>query len=110
MGWNDWNTFGCNVTDPLIHQIADAMVSSGMAHHSRHHGNGEEHVLQRLPGTERLDTIRFRRHGKPVDPSGGLRRFVTTSAATEPGLLDIPWAWHPARCAISNGPSQISSQ
>ena len=31
MGWNDWNSFGCNVSDSLIRQTADAMVSSGMA-------------------------------------------------------------------------------
>ncbi|MEU7874673.1 cellulose binding domain-containing protein [Dactylosporangium sp. NPDC049140] len=31
MGWNDWNTFGCNVSDGLIRETADAMVSSGMA-------------------------------------------------------------------------------
>jgi alpha-galactosidase len=31
LGWNDWNTFGCNVTDPLVRQTADALVSSGMA-------------------------------------------------------------------------------
>jgi len=31
MGWNDWNSFGCNVSDTLIRQTADAMVSSGMA-------------------------------------------------------------------------------
>ncbi|MDX3660037.1 ricin-type beta-trefoil lectin domain protein [Streptomyces sp. ID05-26A] len=31
LGWNDWNSFGCNVTDSLIRQTADVMVSSGMA-------------------------------------------------------------------------------
>ncbi len=31
MGWNDWNSFGCNVSDSLIRQTADIMVSSGMA-------------------------------------------------------------------------------
>lgn len=31
MGWNDWNSFGCNVNESLIRQTADAMVSSGMA-------------------------------------------------------------------------------
>ncbi|MEU4449468.1 ricin-type beta-trefoil lectin domain protein [Actinosynnema sp. NPDC050801] len=31
LGWNDWNSFGCNVTDSLVRQTADAMVSSGMA-------------------------------------------------------------------------------
>jgi alpha-galactosidase len=31
MGWNDWNSFGCSVSDTLVRQTADAMVSSGMA-------------------------------------------------------------------------------
>jgi alpha-galactosidase len=31
MGWNSWNKFQGSVSDPLIRQIADAMVSSGMA-------------------------------------------------------------------------------
>jgi alpha-galactosidase len=30
MGWNSWNKFGCNVSEDLIRQIADAMVTSGM--------------------------------------------------------------------------------
>jgi alpha-galactosidase len=30
MGWNSWNKFGCNVSEDLIRQIADATVSSGM--------------------------------------------------------------------------------
>jgi alpha-galactosidase len=30
MGWNSWNTFGCNINETLIRQHADAMVSSGM--------------------------------------------------------------------------------
>jgi len=30
MGWNSWNKFGCNVSEDLIRQIADAMVKSGM--------------------------------------------------------------------------------
>ncbi|MGC4875975.1 glycoside hydrolase family 27 protein [Micromonospora sp. DT43] len=31
MGWNDWNSFGCNVNETLIRQTADTLVSSGMA-------------------------------------------------------------------------------
>src|SRR5690348_1625127 len=31
LGWNDWNSFGCSVSDTLIRQTADTMVSSGMA-------------------------------------------------------------------------------
>ncbi|MET7278362.1 NPCBM/NEW2 domain-containing protein [Kribbella sp. NPDC005582] len=31
MGWNSWNTFACNISEGLIRETADAMVSSGMA-------------------------------------------------------------------------------
>ncbi|SNY24587.1 glycoside hydrolase family 27 protein [Paractinoplanes atraurantiacus] len=30
MGWNTWNTFGCNINETLIKQTADALVSNGM--------------------------------------------------------------------------------
>ncbi|MET8998449.1 ricin-type beta-trefoil lectin domain protein [Amycolatopsis sp. NPDC004169] len=30
LGWNSWNSFGCNVSEATIHQAADALVSSGM--------------------------------------------------------------------------------
>ena len=30
MGWNSWNKFGCNVSEKLIMETADAMVASGM--------------------------------------------------------------------------------
>lgn len=30
MGWNSWNTFGCNLNDQLIRDMADAMIASGM--------------------------------------------------------------------------------
>jgi alpha-galactosidase len=30
MGWNSWNTFGCDVDEQLIRDMADAMVASGM--------------------------------------------------------------------------------
>ncbi len=30
MGWNSWNKFGCNVSEGLVRDIADAMVASGM--------------------------------------------------------------------------------
>jgi alpha-galactosidase len=31
MGWNDWNAYGCNVSEALVKQTADKMVSSGLA-------------------------------------------------------------------------------
>src|SRR6185437_3985203 len=30
MGWNSWNKFGCNISEDLVKQTADIMVSSGM--------------------------------------------------------------------------------
>jgi alpha-galactosidase len=30
MGWNTWNKFACNVSETLVHEAADAIVSSGM--------------------------------------------------------------------------------
>ena len=30
MRWNSWNKFGCNVSETLVREVADAMVSSGM--------------------------------------------------------------------------------
>ena len=30
MGWNSWNKFACNVSEDLIKQIADALVSTGL--------------------------------------------------------------------------------
>jgi alpha-galactosidase len=31
MGWNSWNSFGCDIDETRIEQQADAMVSSGLA-------------------------------------------------------------------------------
>jgi alpha-galactosidase len=30
MGWNSWNTFGCNINEALIRGMADSIVSSGL--------------------------------------------------------------------------------
>ncbi len=30
LGWNSWNTFGCDIDEQLIRDTADAMVASGM--------------------------------------------------------------------------------
>ena len=30
MGWNSWNKFQCNVSEKLIRETADALVTSGM--------------------------------------------------------------------------------
>jgi alpha-galactosidase len=30
MGWNSWNTFGCNISESLIRGMADSIVNTGM--------------------------------------------------------------------------------
>ncbi|MEU4243923.1 alpha-galactosidase [Actinoplanes sp. NPDC026619] len=30
MGWNSWNTFGCDISETLIRQMADSIVSTGL--------------------------------------------------------------------------------
>jgi alpha-galactosidase len=30
MGWNDWNTFGCGISDSIVRQTADTMATNGM--------------------------------------------------------------------------------
>jgi alpha-galactosidase len=30
MGWNDWNAYGCNVSESVVEQTAQFMVTSGM--------------------------------------------------------------------------------
>jgi alpha-galactosidase len=30
MGWNSWNTFGCDVSEGLVREMADALVRTGM--------------------------------------------------------------------------------
>jgi alpha-galactosidase len=30
MGWNSWNKFGCNVSESLIKEMADALIAAGM--------------------------------------------------------------------------------
>ncbi|XP_022742185.1 alpha-galactosidase 3-like isoform X2 [Durio zibethinus] len=31
MGWNSWNFFACNITEDLIRETADALISTGLA-------------------------------------------------------------------------------
>ncbi|KNA18335.1 hypothetical protein SOVF_071820 [Spinacia oleracea] len=31
MGWNSWNHFGCNVTEKIVKETADALVSTGLS-------------------------------------------------------------------------------
>jgi alpha-galactosidase len=61
MGWNSWNKFGCDVSEQLIREMADALVSSGMK------DAGYEYIViddcwqvaRKNDGTIIADSIRF---------------------------------------------------
>jgi len=61
MGWNSWNKFGCDINEKIIKEMADAMVTTGMAK------LGYEYIViddcwqvSRKPdGTIVADSIRF---------------------------------------------------
>jgi alpha-galactosidase len=61
MGWNSWNKFGCNVSEKLIREIADAMVSSGMQSAGYRYVNIDDcwQVSREADGTIVADPQRF---------------------------------------------------
>jgi alpha-galactosidase len=63
MGFNDWNAFGCNVSEKLIEQTADFFVSSGMKDAGYQYVNIDDCWMthQRDPATGRLlpDPVKF---------------------------------------------------
>jgi len=63
MGWNSWNKFGCNVSDKLIREMADAMVSSGMQAAGYQYVNIDDcwQVSRDASGTIVADPTRFPR-------------------------------------------------
>jgi len=98
MGWNSWNKFGCNVSDKLIREMADAMVSSGMQAAGYQYVNIDDcwQVSRDASGTIVADPTRFPSgikaladyvHGK------GLKLGIYTDAGTgtcerRPGSLN----------------------
>ena len=98
MGWNSWNKFGCNVSDKLIREIADAVVSSGMQAAGYQYVNIDDcwQVSRDASGTIVADPARFPSgikaladyvHGK------GLKLGIYTDAGTgtcekRPGSLN----------------------
>ncbi len=98
MGWNSWNKFGCNVSDTLIREIADAVVSSGLQAAGYQYVNIDDcwQVSRDASGTIVADPARFPSgikaladyvHGK------GLKLGIYTDAGTgtcekRPGSLN----------------------
>ena len=61
MGWNSWNKFGCDVSEKLIREIADVMVSSGMQAAGYQYVNIDDcwQVSRQADGTIVADPQRF---------------------------------------------------
>jgi alpha-galactosidase len=98
MGWNSWNKFGCNVSDKLIREMADAMVSSGMQAAGYQYVNIDDcwQVSRDASGTIVADPERFPSGMKALADyvhSKGLKLGLYTDAGTgtcekRPGSLN----------------------
>ena len=98
MGWNSWNKFGCNVSDKLIHEMADAMISSGMQAAGYQYVNIDDcwQVSRDTQGTIVADPARFPSGIKALADyvhSKGLKLGIYTDAGTgtcekRPGSLN----------------------
>ena len=98
MGWNSWNKFGCNVSDKLIREMADAMVSSGMQAAGYQYVNIDDcwQVSRDASGTIVADPTRFPEGMKALADhvhSKGLKLGLYTDAGTgtcekRPGSLN----------------------
>jgi alpha-galactosidase len=98
MGWNSWNKFGCNVSDKLIREMADAMVSSGMQAAGYQYVNIDDcwQVSRDASGTIVADPTRFPAGMKALADyvhSKGLKLGLYTDAGTgtcekRPGSLN----------------------
>jgi len=98
MGWNSWNKFGCNVSDKLIREMADAMVSSGMQAAGYQYVNIDDcwQVSRDVQGTIVADPVRFPSGIKALADyvhSKGLKLGIYTDAGTgtcekRPGSLN----------------------
>jgi alpha-galactosidase len=85
MGWNSWNKFGCNVSDKLIREIADAVVTTGMKDAGYQFVNIDDcwQVSRAADGTIVVDAQRFPNGMKPLADyvhSKGLKFGVYTDA------------------------------
>jgi len=87
MGWNSWNKFACNVSEQLIRETADAMVSSGMQAAGYQYINIDDcwQVSRDAQGTIVADAARFPSGIKALADyvhSKGLKLGVYTDAGT----------------------------
>jgi alpha-galactosidase len=98
MGWNSWNKFACDVSEQLIRETADAMVSSGMQAAGFRYVNIDDcwQISRAADGTIVADPTRFPSGIKALADyvqSKGLKLGVYTDAGRltcekRPGSLD----------------------
>jgi alpha-galactosidase len=98
MGWNSWNKFGCDVSEQLIREMADAMVSSGLQAAGYQYVNIDDcwQVSRDAQGNIVADPARFPSGIKALADyvhSKGLKLGVYTDAGRltcqkRPGSLD----------------------
>ena len=98
MGWNSWNKFGCNVSEKLIREMADAMVSSGLKAAGYQYVNIDDcwQVSRDAQGTIVADPEKFPSGIKTLADyvhSKGLKLGIYTDAGTgtcekRPGSLN----------------------
>jgi alpha-galactosidase len=87
MGWNSWNKFGCNVSEQLIRETADAIVNSGMQAAGYKYVNIDDcwQVSRDVHGTIVADPAKFPSGIKALADyvhSKGLKLGVYTDAGT----------------------------
>lgn len=85
MGWNSWNKFGCNVSDALIREVADAISSNGMREAGYEFVTIDDcwQVARRADGQIVPDSVRFPHGMKALGDyvhSKGLKFGVYTDA------------------------------
>ncbi len=88
MGWNSWNKFACNVSEQLIRETADAMVSTGMRDVGYQYVNIDDcwQVSRSPDGVIVADPARFPSGIKALADyvhSKGLKLGIYTDAGTE---------------------------
>jgi hypothetical protein len=61
MGWNSWTAYGVDVSDTLVRQAAENLISSGLAAHGWNHINLDDgwEAAQRQPNGEITGNARF---------------------------------------------------
>ena len=81
MGWNDWYTHYDRITDKLMREAADAMISSGMADYGYQYVNIDDCWMMK-PGSDDPHA-RTGRRGTTRGPSAPTSRFPDMKALTD---------------------------